>query len=343
MQKKLFINTAIIVVKDTDLLEEFFKFYYKYNIKNIVLISDFKIFLDKKKFKSFNFNFSFIKKKKHQKNFDVIKKIIVKLPKYFFLSNGNKFINENLFSFFLAFKKRKKNILFIKKIINNEIINTDFFIINKNNLFKNSVTDIENSKNNIFYSDKEFFYFNKKIKNIRNSKIKFFAEIYSKNILLDRDGVINVDKGYVSSKRRFIWQKGALKAIKYLNDKKYNIFIITNQSGVARGYFSEKDVINLHSYIRDELQKKNCYINKIYYSPFHIDGIISKYTLFSNTRKPGTGLFHILEKEWNVKIKEDTYMIGDQKSDMQFAQNCGIKGLLFKSGRLDRILKVNNI
>jgi len=93
MEKKPFINTAIIIVNETDLLEEFFKFYYKYNIKNIVLISNFKIFLDKKKIKNFNFNLSFIKKKKYQSDLDVIKKIIVKLPKYFFLSNINKFIN----------------------------------------------------------------------------------------------------------------------------------------------------------------------------------------------------------------------------------------------------------
>ena len=89
--------------------------------------------------------------------------------------------------------------------------------------------------------------------------------------------MINVNKGYVGFKKDFVFQKGAIKALKYLNDNKYNIYVVTNQSGIARGYFSENDVINLHNFIIYQLEIRGIYINKFYYSPYHKDGIVTKY------------------------------------------------------------------
>ena len=90
--------------------------------------------------------------------------------------------------------------------------------------------------------------------------------------------MINVNKGYVGFQRDFTFKNGALKAIKELNKNGYNIYVVSNQSGIARGYFSDKDVKNLHIYLRDILSCHNCFINKIYYSPYHKDGIIGKYS-----------------------------------------------------------------
>ena len=179
----------------------------------------------------------------------------------------------------------------------------------------------------------------KKIK-FNNLKIKnFFSKIYSKCILLDRDGVINVDRGYVGFKKDFSFQNGAIKAIKLLNKNEYNIFVVSNQSGIARGYFTNKDVKDLHTYLRDILSNHNCFINKIYYSPYHKDGIIKKYSKKTNCRKPGIKLFKTIEKEWEIKINKNTYMIGDQITDIQFAKNANIQSALFKKGNLLSFVK----
>lgn len=344
--KKKYLDTAVIILNNKIYLNEFFKIFYKYNLKNIIFITEGKknIF-DLNLNKPFNFNLIFLKKKNTQNTFQVLKKNKKKLPNFFLLVNSSIFLNENLFNLFSKFNKNFKKNLIVKKKVNNRIINTEFSIINKNNLNVYSLINQKKyfkNKYRSILSDKEFLQLDRNKKN-KKAINYFFLKIYSKNILLDRDGVINVDKGYVGYKKDFIWQKGALKAIKYLNKKNYNIFVITNQSGIARGYFSEESVINLHSFIKEEFQKRKCYINKIYYSPFHIDGIIPKYSHLSNCRKPGDGLFKILTQDWNILLKKNIYMIGDQKSDIEFAKNCGIKGLLFKSGRLDNFLKKNNI
>ena len=177
-------------------------------------------------------------------------------------------------------------------------------------------------------------------KNLNNLKIKkFFLKIYSKSIIFDRDGVINVNKGYVGFKKDFYFQNGAIKAIKELNKNGYNIFVVSNQSGIARGYFSDKDVKYLHIYLRDVLSCHNCFINKIYYSPYHKDGIIKKYSKKTDCRKPGIKLFKTIEKEWEIKINKSTFMIGDQITDIQFAKNANIQSALFKRGNLFSFVK----
>ena len=135
-------------------------------------------------------------------------------------------------------------------------------------------------------------------------------------------------------KKDFIFQQGAIKAIKYLNNNNYNIFVVSNQSGIARGYFSEEDVKKLHNYLRDELTNNFSFINKIYYSPYHKKGIIKKYTKNSSCRKPGIKLFKILTKEWGIVNKKNLMMIGDQKSDIEFARNAKINSAFFSGGSL---------
>ncbi|MDA7453893.1 HAD-IIIA family hydrolase, partial [Candidatus Pelagibacter ubique] len=137
---------------------------------------------------------------------------------------------------------------------------------------------------------------------------------------------------------KFHWILGAKKAIKYLNNKNYNIFVATNQSGIARGFYSEKKVIKLHKYIKDQLQLNDTYINQIYYCPFHKDGIIHKYRIKSSLRKPKKGMYLLIKKNWNIGEKK-TFMIGDQDSDIKFAENAKIKGILFQGGNLFKFVK----
>ena len=158
---------------------------------------------------------------------------------------------------------------------------------------------------------------------------------------LDRDGVINSGKynnGYVGSLKHFKWISGAIKAIKFLNSENYKIVVVTNQSGVARGFFTIKDVKKIHSYIQKKLNENDAKIDAFYFCPFHKDGIIKKYKKNSSLRKPNIGMFVLAKKKWNVDHK-NSFMIGDQKTDVEFARRAKIKGYLFNQKNLYQFIK----
>ena len=163
----------------------------------------------------------------------------------------------------------------------------------------------------------------------------------SKIVFLDRDGVINLsnlNNGYVGSLKHFRWVPGAVKAIKYLNDKNYKVVVVTNQSGVARGFFSIKDVKTIHSYIQKKLKENDAKIDKFYFCPFHKNGIIKKYKKNSSLRKPNIGMFRLAQKRWNID-NNNSFMIGDQKTDIEFAKRAKIKGYLFNEKNLYKFIK----
>ena len=148
---------------------------------------------------------------------------------------------------------------------------------------------------------------------------------------LDRDGVINSGKlnnGYIGSLEHFKWVPGAIKAIKFLNEKNYKVVVVTNQSGVARGFFTIKDVKKIHSYIQKKLKEKGAKIDAFYFCPFHKDGIIKRFKKNSLLRKPNIGMFRLVKKKWRID-KKNSFMVGDQKTDMEFAKRAKIKGYLF--------------
>jgi len=131
---------------------------------------------------------------------------------------------------------------------------------------------------------------------------------------LDRDGVINYDFGYVYKYKDFKLRPGVIKGLQLLIKNDYRIFIITNQSGIARGFFKIKDIEILHKKIKKNFKKKKILISKIKYSPFHIKGIIKKYKRNSKTRKPGNLMIKQILKKWNTDL-ENSFMIGDKNSD----------------------------
>ena len=158
---------------------------------------------------------------------------------------------------------------------------------------------------------------------------------------LDRDGVINkssFQKGYISEKKKFKLITGVVKSIKYLKFLNYKVVVVSNQSGVARGYFKLRDVHKIHKYLQQLLKKNNTYLDKIIFCPFHKDGIVKKYKKNSTLRKPDNGMFKIINKKWKVD-KKKSFMIGDQLTDMKFAKKSGIKGFLFKEKNLYSFIK----
>lgn len=163
----------------------------------------------------------------------------------------------------------------------------------------------------------------------------------TKIAFLDRDGVLNkseIKSGYVGFIKDFKWIPGAKKAIKFLKKKNFKIVIVSNQSGIARGFFSIKDVWKLHRYLKQELIKFGTSVDKIYFCPYHKDGVIKKYKKNSILRKPKIGMFLKASKIWKID-KKQSFMIGDQKTDMEFAKKAKIKGFLFNQNNLLSFIK----
>ena len=155
---------------------------------------------------------------------------------------------------------------------------------------------------------------------------------------LDRDGVINVDRGFVGRADDFALIDGAAQAISLLNQAGYLVFVVTNQSGIGHGYFTEDDFFALTEHMKSQLAQHGAHIDDLRHCPFHPDANVDRYRYVHPWRKPAPGMIIDLLEHWDVDVNA-SFLIGDSARDIAAAESAGIAGYLFEGTNLLEFLK----
>ncbi|MDH3998276.1 MAG: D-glycero-beta-D-manno-heptose 1,7-bisphosphate 7-phosphatase [Desulfuromonadales bacterium] len=150
-------------------------------------------------------------------------------------------------------------------------------------------------------------------------------------VFLDRDGTINLEKDYLYEIDDFDFIFGAEIAIKKLKDAGFLVVVVTNQSGIGRGYYTERDVLHLHRHIQLQLQKENTSIDAFYYCPHHPEKGIGDYRQDCQCRKGQPGMLLQAASEHGIDL-ESSFMVGDKRADIEAGQNAGCTPLLVLTG-----------
>jgi D-glycero-D-manno-heptose 1,7-bisphosphate phosphatase len=162
-------------------------------------------------------------------------------------------------------------------------------------------------------------------KNIHQKKAAFF----------DRDGVINIDRGYVGNWSEFEFVNGIFDVLKYVAASNFLIFIVTNQSGIARGYYSELDFHDVTGKMLDELKVNNISVEKVYFCPHHEDFGNKVYKKNCSCRKPNPGMINKAALDFDLDL-DRSILIGDKVSDISAANAAGIGKSFLLNDRIEK-------
>ncbi len=155
---------------------------------------------------------------------------------------------------------------------------------------------------------------------------------------LDRDGVLNTEIGYAHKPEQLEWMPGAREAVRGLNEAGYLVVVVTNQAGVARGYYPEEQVQVFHAAMAEELAALGAHIDAWYHCPYHEDGVVPAYTVADHPdRKPNPGMLKRAMAEWPIR-REGSFLVGDKMSDLEAAQAAGVPGHLYSGGDLRDVI-----
>ncbi len=157
-------------------------------------------------------------------------------------------------------------------------------------------------------------------------------------VFFDRDGTLNVDKDYLYKIKDFEWLEDAPKAIRWANEKGFLAIVITNQSGIARGYFAEDEVRRLHEWMNEYLVRFGAHIDAFYYCPHLPNGKVEAYVKECDCRKPKPGLIERACADFQID-RGISLMIGDKPRDVECAEAAGVRGVLYEKGSLLQLLK----
>lgn len=349
----------LVKINGIPFIQHLINYYSKFDFENIYIIAGYKGELIKKKFHNKKFNLvkviCYVEKKRKDTG-GALYELRNKSINDFILVNGDSFINVNLQKFFEQ-KKINDNYIFLnknsshkenKKLNNLDITKNKFVFYNKNSklmnsgvyfLKKNILKEIKNKKISLENEIMNKLIKKKKLKGIKTNEDlidigikknfkkveKLLLKKFKKPaIFFDRDGVINHDNKYVYKYKDFIFKKNILNTLKYL--KKYYLFIVTNQSGIARGFYKEDDFYLLHKKLKRNFIKKKIFFNDVLFCPHHPKGKIKKYKKKCLYRKPGNKMLEKILSSWNIDAKK-SYMIGDSRSDEICAKKSKIKFL----------------
>ena len=163
------------------------------------------------------------------------------------------------------------------------------------------------------------------------------SEKFNKAAFLDRDGTLNEDTGYLYKIKDFRWIKGAVNALRILKKNNFLIIVVTNQSGVSRGFYSENDIKKLHKWMNQQLLKYDLMIDDFFFATD-----LPNNNNINSRRKPSPAMLNEAVEKYNLD-KNKCFMLGDKQTDVEAAKNAKIKGFLFKeddlSVKISKILK----
>ena len=163
-----------------------------------------------------------------------------------------------------------------------------------------------------------------------------------KAVFLDRDGTINCDKKYLFKREGFEYLCGVKDALKCFSDAGFLLIIITNQSGIARGFYTEHDYSVLTDWMLSDLKNDGIEISAVYFCPHHPKASILQYKKDCDCRKPKTGLFLKAVADYKIDLSQ-SYAIGDKERDVAICKESDCKGFVLYSGKNERVGNVTYI